>query len=269
MTRARTVALSSPGGARQRNLHRQIEAIQKRPRQAIQIAQDLSRPAAGMYAAAIAGRTGVHGRHQLKTRRQANAGPNPRDVDFTRFQRLAQQIEHPPLKLRQLVKKQYAVMGQRDLAGARKGRCRQWRLAVLTLTLTRLVMAAVSIASLSVNGGSSPGNRLASMVFPVPGGPISNKLWPSAAAISSARRACCWPITSAKSLTADGASRVSVVGSAMIKEPLPCKKRHTCCRHPARHAWLPGSSAISSRLACGRIICRPSPAAPWAAGIAP
>ena len=44
-----------------------------------------------------------------------------------------------------------------------------------------------------------PGKRCESMDLPVPGGPIINKLCPPAAAISKARRAVCWPLTSAKS----------------------------------------------------------------------
>ena len=43
-----------------------------------------------------------------------------------------------------------------------------------------------------------PGKRLARSVLPVPGGPQSKRLWPPAAAISSARRAPSWPATSDK-----------------------------------------------------------------------
>jgi hypothetical protein len=37
-------------------------------------------------------------------------------------------------------------------------------------------MAAVSSASVSLSGGRMPGSRLASMVLPVPGGPINSRL---------------------------------------------------------------------------------------------
>ena len=47
--------------------------------------------------------------------------------------------------------------------------------------------------------GRIPGRRCASMLLPVPGGPIISRLWPPAAAISSARRARGWPRTSARS----------------------------------------------------------------------
>jgi hypothetical protein len=48
-------------------------------------------------------------------------------------------------------------------------------------------MRVVSIASSSDIGGKMVGMRLASMVFPAPGGPISKMLWPPAQATS---RAC-------------------------------------------------------------------------------
>ena len=44
-----------------------------------------------------------------------------------------------------------------------------------------------------------PGNLLASMVFPEPGGPIIRTLWAPAAATSKARLAVVWPRTSRKS----------------------------------------------------------------------
>ena len=47
------------------------------------------------------------------------------------------------------------------------------------------------MASWSLISGSNPVKRLASMVFPVPGGPKNNKLCCPAAAIIKARLACC------------------------------------------------------------------------------
>ena len=60
-------------------------------------------------------------------------------------------------------------------------------------------MRVTSSASSCSSGGRIPGRRRASIVFPVPGGPASRRLWPPAAAISSARRARSWPRTSARS----------------------------------------------------------------------
>ena len=53
-----------------------------------------------------------------------------------------------------------------------------------------------SIASARVSGGSRPGRRRASIVLPVPGGPWRKRLWPPAAATSSAATSPLWPRTS-------------------------------------------------------------------------
>ncbi len=55
------------------------------------------------------------------------------------------------------------------------------------------------MACVSSMGGSRPGRRCASMLLPLPGGPINSRLCSPAAAISSARRAPAWPRTSARS----------------------------------------------------------------------
>ena len=48
----------------------------------------------------------------------------------------------------------------------------------------------VSSNSFVDSGGNSPGRRMAIIDLPDPGGPTNNRLWPPAAAISSARLAC-------------------------------------------------------------------------------
>lgn len=72
--------------------------------------------------------------------------------------------------------------------GERNGRRRQVARSKGSRSLTERI-AAVSMASDSLSGGSSPGRRAASIDLPVPGGPIISRLWPPAAAISSARLA--------------------------------------------------------------------------------
>ena len=57
----------------------------------------------------------------------------------------------------------------------------------------------MSIDSATVSGGRIPGSRRAIIVLPDPGGPINRRLWPPAAAISSARFANCCPRTSQRS----------------------------------------------------------------------
>ena len=60
-------------------------------------------------------------------------------------------------------------------------------------------MRVTSIASSGVSGGRIDGRRRASIVLPVPGGPCRSRLWPPAAATSSAAISALWPRTSARS----------------------------------------------------------------------
>ena len=59
-----------------------------------------------------------------------------------------------------------------------------------------------SSASIGSKSGSNPGSRAANMDLPDPGGPISSRLCPPAAAISNARREVSIPRTSCKSAAA-------------------------------------------------------------------
>ena len=63
------------------------------------------------------------------------------------------------------------------------------------------------------SGGRIEGRRRPSIVLPVPGGPASSRLWPPAAASSSARRARSWPRTSARS------------GGIGLRRPRPVARR--------------------------------------------
>ena len=73
-----------------------------------------------------------------------------------------------------------------------------------------------SSASPGVRSGSSPGRRAASIDLPEPGGPISRRLWPPAAAISSARLRRFLPLARRR-------------GRA-------CARPRRCCRRPAGSA---------------------------------
>ena len=59
----------------------------------------------------------------------------------------------------------------------------------------------VSSNSAGLSGGRMPGSRAAIIDLPEPGGPMKLRLWPPAAAISSARLAFSWPFTSRRSGT--------------------------------------------------------------------
>ena len=54
-------------------------------------------------------------------------------------------------------------------------------------------------SSAGASGGRIEGNLAASIDLPAPGGPTMSRLWPPAAATSSARLALSWPLMSARS----------------------------------------------------------------------
>ena len=107
----------------------------------------------------------------------------------------------------------------------------------------------VSNASAAVSGGSIDGRRAASMDFPAPGGPIISRLCAPAAAISSARLADSWPLTSLMSGNRVWLSVFCTVGKGMSCAPLK---------------WL----TRESRLSGATMLCKPDQAAsePLAAG---
>ena len=112
-------------------------------------------------------------------------------------------------------------------------------------------MPVHSMASLRVRGGRMPGRRFASMDLPTPGGPISKRLCPPAAAISRARRAPNWPRTSAKSgagpalSPAKGAAGVGRSGSS------PVRCRTTWAAVAAPYTRRPSTAAASAAFSAG------------------
>ena len=123
----------------------------------------------------------------------------------------------------------------------------------------RLLMAALSSACSVLMSGSSPAKRCASMDLPAPGDPISKRLWPPAAAISRARLAPDWPLTSARSGPPD-----ATTGALVCKRLQPSSAsgghswgapgknwRTTSSRCAARYTREPGTSAASSALPGG------------------
>lgn len=82
--------------------------------------------------------------------------------------------------------------------GARNGRCAMSDVPRGSLPAT-LCICVVSRLSARVRGGSMDGRRFAIMDLPLPGGPTMMRLWPPAAATSSARFTDSCPRTSAKS----------------------------------------------------------------------
>ncbi len=129
----------------------------------------------------------------------------------------------------------------------------------------RLAMAALSSASSTVIAGSSPAKRCASIDLPEPGGPAISRLWPPAAAISSARLAPAWPFTSAMSgpvvlavsAVACRRAQPSLATSASPPAVLPGGRnaRTTSSRCRARTTRAAGTRAASSALPGGSTSC--------------
>ena len=77
-----------------------------------------------------------------------------------------------------------------------------------------LYTLVASNASSGLMGGRIDGSERANSVLSLPGGPLMSRLWPPAAATSSARLAYSWPRTSARSTpsTATGAAAAPFSG---------------------------------------------------------
>jgi hypothetical protein len=129
-TRSATTALGSPGADARREFgHRQrghvdldVDAIEQRPGQLAQIARrDVRCAAAASGRIAVpAARAGVHRGDQLTGGGKIGLLRSARDRDAAAFERLAQHFQHVPVEFGQLVEKQHAQMGQRDLARLRR-----------------------------------------------------------------------------------------------------------------------------------------------------
>ena len=145
-------------------------------------------------------------------------------------------------KLEQLVEEQHAVVRQRDLARPHRrtpaDQARRRHRVVRRAERARRRSAPSRRAGRRSNrpssspaprrtpsGGRMPGSRWASIVFPEPGAPTNSRLWPPAAAISSARRGTSCPRTSARS---------SVVGAAAARRAR--RRRGRGCRRVAQLA---------------------------------
>ena len=142
-----------------------------------------------------------------------------------------------------------------EWCGARNGR---WRVrAPRAIWPATEWIIEVSRSSCAESGGSSAGSLWASIDLPEPGGPMNSRLWPPAAAISSARLAPSWPLTSFRSSARSGSSIWPGVGA-----PITCEPRKWLIRaiseRGARMRASPAQAA-SGPLASGQI--RPSPMA--------
>ena len=93
--------------------------------------------------------------------------------------------------------------------------------------------------------------RRASIVLPAPGEPTSRTLWPPAAATSRARRACCWPRTSARSTDVPAAASSPTGGGGSSGVHVPRRKPTTSARDAAPTTCSPSTWAASRALGAG------------------
>lgn len=109
--------------------------------------------------------------------------------------------------------------------------------------------AVTSSASSWRSGGSRPGKRCASIVFPIPGGPVNIRWCAPAAANSTAKRASAWPTTSAMS----GASVTCRYSDCDTGSSSPSAHSHAVSWRNVRtpSTSIPSTSPASPRLACG------------------
>ena len=109
-----------------------------------------------------------------------------------------------------------------------------------------------SSASCGVRSGSRPGRRAASIDLPAPGGPIISRLWPPAAATSSARLALSWPFTSDRQGPCQGV--VSAAGgSGGVSTWVPRKWFISASRSGAASTSIRPAQAASPPCAAGQI----------------
>ena len=106
-----------------------------------------------------------------------------------------------------------------------------------------LWILVTSSASARPIAGRIDGIRRASIVFPVPGAPSSSRLWPPAAAISSASNGAAWPLMSARSGSAGGAGRPPPSGNGGTEPPASTSAAARSSETPATSS--PSTSAAS------------------------
>ena len=164
-----------------------------------------ARSACGALAAraAEAARARVGGGDEHEARREDHDLLAADDRHVAVLERLAQRLEARAGELRELVEEEHAAVRERRLARLRRaarrrpgrrprscGAARGTGARVTSPPPPRSPaidwMRVTSIASSALSGGRIDGSRRAIIVLPVPGGPCRNRLWPPAAATSSA-----------------------------------------------------------------------------------
>lgn len=125
-----------------------------------------------------------------------------------------------------------------------------------------------SSSSRGDSGGRIEGSRCASIDLPAPGGPLIRRLWPPAAAISSARLAFSWPLMSLRSGRPLSTGAIAGSGRAITCVPLKWFASWISERG-ARTSISPEAQSASGPHAAGQISPCPRPFAAIAAGSTP
>jgi hypothetical protein len=122
--------------------------------------------------------------------------------------------------------------------------------------------------SAGASGGRIDGKRAASIDLPAPGGPTMSRLWPPAAATSSARLALSCPLMSARSSAGSVVSRI--FGCGRDSTWVPLKWLASWISEPAATISISGlAQAASGPHLAGQIRPSPRALAPIAAGNTP
>ena len=230
-----------------RHVDVQVEPVEQRPRDPPGVLLEPARRALAAIGAvaAIAARTRIHRGDELELRRKRDLLVHARDARDAALERLAQRLERVRDRTRAArpgtARRDARARSRRAAAACRRRRaprpssCGAARETAATASgprraarprRTRCSRRAACRRTPAAAAGRA--SRSASMLLPLPGGPIIRRLWPPAAATVSARFANAWPRTSARSggaRRAETARRGATRGSG-------CARRRDAARPP-------------------------------------
>ena len=207
------VARRARGSATGSSLADEIDAVEQRAAQAPLVARELERRARSTRPAVAPHGQRLQAATSMAFARELERALAARDLDRALLERLPQRLERHRARTRRSSSRNRTPRcasvispGRGPAAaadqpgaeivwwGARNGRSVTSRPVPSPAALW--ILRDLERLRRRSGGGRMPGSRRASMVLPAPGGPIMSRLWPPAAAISSARLASSWPRTS-------------------------------------------------------------------------
>ena len=196
-TRRRTAWLGSPGapgqlvGIHTPEEHPYIKAVQQGTGEAAAVALRRGGRASALSHSVVrpAARTGIGSRNHQRPTGKSSRHPLAGDSHSPLFQRLAKRVDEVGRELSQLVKKQHTVVSQGDIPRRRNPATAaqepRYRGSVMGSAERPDQDRPATVGGRPHTGhlhllgpvkrGSIPGSRLASIVFPIPGGPDMSK----------------------------------------------------------------------------------------------